>query len=179
MLLSGATVSSRRSFVMTGLVMLAVLVDLVSEISGGAVDPWDYVAKATADVKETNLEVDLGFFGGPFGGNGSITKIGEQNLSVGHLFLAAFQNMATNYGRCAQRLTVAGRWNRVAFSGGLAHKFERLRTATLAALGDPAHRVCLHTEDTLAGLLTLALVASGEVATLDDATARVQRTAIG
>lgn len=138
---------------------LAVLVNLLTELGGSDRDPWEVIAEATEAIADTSLRVDLGFFGGPFGGNGSISNIGEHNLTVGGLFLAAFRNMAENYAKCVARLAPAGGWNRVVFSGGLSHRFPALRAATLKALGDPTHRVCPHTEDTLAGLLALALVA--------------------
>lgn len=140
---------------------LAVLVDLLTELGGGGPDPWDAIVAAVEKVPETDLRVNLAFFGGPFGERGSITNVGEHNLTVGHLFAAAFRDMADNYAACAARLAPAREWERVVFSGGLAHRFPTLRAAVLRALGTDTHRVCTSTEDTLTGLLVLALAAGG------------------
>ena len=148
---------------------LAVLVDLLTELGGGGPDPWAAVAEAVEKVPETDLRVNLAFFGGPFGDRGSLTNIGEHNLSVGHLFLAAFRDMAANYAACAARLSPGRDWRRVVFSGGLAHRFPSLRRAVLDALGTADHRVCDSTEDTLTGLLVLALAAGGRAASISEA----------
>jgi hypothetical protein len=135
---------------------LAVLVDLLTEIPGTAADPWDYIARETERVGGTDLEVNLAFFAGPFGSSGSVANIREGNLTVGHLFAAAFRWMADNYARCAGRLSADRAWDRVVFSGGLAARFGRLRRAVLSQLGDPPWRQCPTEEDTLRGLLLLA-----------------------
>jgi xylulokinase len=136
---------------------LGVLVGLLTEM-GGDRDPWDYIAREVDRVGVTDLEVDLSFFASLTGDRGSITNIREGNLTVGHLFAAAFRAMARNYARCAAVLSPAREWQRVVFSGGLAVKFPRLRREILAALGEPPHRLCTSEEDTLAGLLALARV---------------------
>ncbi|MBX9582699.1 MAG: hypothetical protein K2X87_20530 [Gemmataceae bacterium] len=138
---------------------LAVLVDLLTEIGGPSGDPWEAVAEAVARTPDTDLRVNLAFSGGPFGDRGSVSNIGEHNLTVGHLFAAAFRDMADNYAGCAARLAPTRDWRRVVFSGGLAHRFPTLRAAVLRALGTPDHRVCSSTEDTLTGLLVLARTA--------------------
>ena len=147
---------------------LAVLVDLLTEL-GSAGDPWGAIGKAVDAVPVTDLEIDLGFFGTAAGGR--IGNIREGNLTVGHLFAAAFREMAANYARCAAVLSPDRGWRRVVFSGGLAQKFPRLRAESHAALGHPPHRLCPTEEDTLHGLLALALVCSGRAATVADATA--------
>lgn len=135
---------------------LALLVDLLTELGGPAGDPWAAVARAVEAVPETDLRVNLSFFGGPFGDRGAITNVRETNLTVGHLFAEAFRDMADHYAVCAARLSPGWDGRRVVFSGGLAHRFPTLRAAVLRALGDPPHRVRETTEDTLAGLLELA-----------------------
>jgi xylulokinase len=135
---------------------LGVLVNLLTELGGNA-DPWDYIAREADRVAETDLGIDLAFFPSFGGDRGSITNIREENLTVGQLFAAAFRSMAANYARCAAVLSPDRSWQRVVFSGGLALKFPRLRWEVLAALGDPPHRLCEGEEDTLSGLLSLAL----------------------
>jgi sugar (pentulose or hexulose) kinase len=135
---------------------LSVLVSLLTEIPGARADPWAYVARESERAGETDLNVNLAFFAGPFGASGSVTNIREGNLTVGNLFAAAFRWMAANYARCAERLSPDRAWDRVVFSGSLAHQFERLRREVLARLGDPPWRLCPTEEDTLQGLLNLA-----------------------
>ena len=63
-------------------------------------------------------------------------------------------------------------WRRVVFSGGLAHKLELFRNFTCERFECPS-RVCVATEDTLQGLLALALVVSGECGSVIDAGRRL------
>jgi sugar (pentulose or hexulose) kinase len=135
---------------------LGLLVDLLTEIGGGDGDPWDYISRAVDSVTETDLEVDLSFFASMTGDRGQIANIREGNLTVGHLFAAAFRSMAANYARCAGILSPNRDWDRVVFSGGLAQRFPRLRQEILAALGNPPSRLSDSEEDTLEGLLELA-----------------------
>jgi sugar (pentulose or hexulose) kinase len=145
---------------------LALLVDLLTEIgrAGGAggPDPWEYVEQAVDRVGASDLEVDLAFYAGAMGRCGRIANIREDNLTVGHLFAAAFRAMADNYAACARRLSPGGDWQRVVFSGGLAQRFPRLRQEILSRLGGKEYRLCPSTEDTLLGLLALARVCAGE-----------------
>lgn len=122
--------------------------------------PWTYIQQATAAVAGTDLAVDLAFFPSPVGERGAIANISEANLTVGHLFYAAFRNMADNYLACALRLSPTRDWRTLVFSGGLAQKLALLRSMIVARL-QCDHRLSTTTEDTLMGLLALALVVSG------------------
>lgn len=152
---------------------LGLLVDFLSEIArsagGNAPDPWAYIGQAVEPVLETDLEVDLGFFGSLTGDGGRIAHVHEGNLTVGHVFAAAFRWMANQYAQAARRLSSSREWDRVTFSGGLAQKSVRLRRETLAQLGNPPSRLCSNEEDTLEGLLALALVCAGRAATVEQA----------
>jgi hypothetical protein len=123
---------------------------------GGQGDPWEYIARQSEQAAGSDLAIDLAFFASEFGSRGTITNIREDNLTVGSVFVAAFRSMATNYARCAERLSPDRAWDRVVFSGGLALRFERLRREILELLGNPPWRVSAIEEDTLHGLLTLA-----------------------
>lgn len=139
---------------------LGLLVSLLTEL-GGDTDAWEYIGEAVERVTDTDLEVDLSFFPSFGGDRGSIRSIHEGNLTVGHLFAAAFRSMARNYGRSSEVLSPSRDWGRVVFSGGLAQRFPRLAREILTALGNPPHRICATEEDTLQGLLALAtLIAS-------------------
>jgi sugar (pentulose or hexulose) kinase len=139
---------------------LGLLVNLATEIDRSSEDPhpdpWEYIRHAVDRVEETDLEVDLSFFASLAGNRGKITNIQEGNLTVGHIFAAAFRAMADSYKRCANVLSPNRDWKRVVFSGGIAQGFARLRHEILNKLGNPEHRLCTTEEDTLAGLLVLA-----------------------
>lgn len=146
---------------------LNVLLALVTEL-GGPDEAWPYIHQAAVAAGDTDLQVDLAFFPSPVGQRGAITNIHTDNLTLGHVFRAALRNMADNYQTCARRLTPAQDWQTLVFSGGLAHHLPLLRELILERLPGPA-RLSAVTEDTLAGLLALTLVLSGEAATVEDA----------
>jgi hypothetical protein len=122
-------------------------------------DPWQYIARAAAAVDHTDLEVKLSFFPGPRGDKGSISNIREQNLTVGTLFRASFENMAENYYECALRLWPDRSWKNIVFSGGLARKLKLLRKI-IEHKFQTSSRLCPLEEDTLLGLMVLARVFS-------------------
>jgi sugar (pentulose or hexulose) kinase len=152
---------------------LNALVDLLTELAraeGVAPrDPWATIAAAVEATPETDLAVDLAFFASPVGDCGAITNIREESLHVGHLFRAAFQGMARNYRTCAERLLLPEEWRRLVFSGGVAQRFAPLRDEIVAAFG-VEHRLCPTSEDTLLGLLALALRAGGQASSVAEAT---------
>lgn len=139
---------------------LGLLVELLTEMgreTGHPIaKPWDYIRNAVDRTESTDLAVDLSFFASLTGERGSIANIREGNLSIGHLFLAAFRTMAANYAHCAELLSPGRDWHRLVFSGGLALGFPRLRGEILAKLNVHSHRLCDTEEDTLAGLLEFA-----------------------
>lgn len=149
------------------------LVDLLTELARGQGvkldDPWGYIGEATAGVTANDLGVDLSFFDSVGGSRGSITNIREENLTVGHLFHAAFASMAKNYDAAAQRLAPDLPWRELVFSGGLAQKMAVLRGLIQRQFQLP-YRLSPSSEDTLLGLLALGLVASGRVRTVAEAT---------
>jgi sugar (pentulose or hexulose) kinase len=162
---------------------LELLVDLLTDIGRPQrthdLDPWENIEKAVEQVETTDLQVNLAFYAGAMGDRGSIANIREGNFTVGHLFAAAFRSMAVNYVACARRLSRSEEWRRVVFSGGVAQRFPRLRREILKRLGgNVEHRLCSVTEDTLCGLLTLALVCSGRAATVAEASRLVGDAAL-
>ena len=145
-------------------------------------DPWAYISQAASAVSGTRLQVDLAFFSSSCGDKGQIANIHEEELTVGHLFRAAFQNMADNYFASALRLAPASAqrisphkehleardWSRLVFSGGLAQKMPVLREVICAKFQADS-RLSPTSEETLLGLLALALVFSGRLATVEEA----------
>jgi len=155
---------------------LELLVTLLCELAEAqglhVPDPWGAIARAVEATPATDLAIDLAFFASALGDRGAIGNIHEGNLTVGHLFRAAFERMAATYVLCARRLAPEGDWARLVFSGGLAQNLAALRESIVRQFGTP-YRVCSTTEDTLQGLLALALVCSGRAATLADAVAQL------
>jgi sugar (pentulose or hexulose) kinase len=136
-------------------------------------DPWQYILAEAERVGATDLNVDPAFYFSAMGDRGSITNVREDNLTVGHLFRAAFTGMADNYARCALRIAPAKDWTRLVFSGGVALRTALLRQLVCDRLGQ-AHRLAASEEDTLLGLLVLALRFTGAQPTVADAIAYVQ-----
>ena len=153
---------------------LAALVQLLTEVprrQGVDIgDPWATIVQAATEVPTTDLAVDLAFYTSADGGSqGRIANIREENLTVGHLFRAAFQAMAADFHHFACQLSPEQAWERIVFSGGLVQRIEPLRAMILAKFGCD-HRMSASSEDTLLGLLALALFASGKATSLTHAT---------
>jgi sugar (pentulose or hexulose) kinase len=152
--------------------LVALLCELPESQGIRVPDPWQAIARAVDATPETDLNIDLAFFASALGDRGAIGNIHEHNLSVGHLFRAAFERMAATYASCARRLAPEGDWRQLVFSGGLAQNLAALRGSIVQRFGTP-HRVCVTPEDTLQGLLALALVCSGQSGSLAQATAEL------
>ena len=152
---------------------LNLLVRLLTELAEGQKieisDPWPYIIQAAAEAENKDLHVNLAFFNSSCGDHGEISNIREEELSVGHLFRAAFQNMADNYYASALRLSPKKEWTNLVFSGGLAQKIPVLREMILNKF-QVGYRICPTSEDTLLGLLALALVFSGRSGSVSEAT---------
>lgn len=142
---------------------LNVLVTLLSQLAERAgtplTDPWRLIAEEVdraANAGADGLALDLSFFGGAGDGAraGAIQNIREDNLTVGGLFHAAFDDMARRYAAAAARLRPAEPVH-IAFSGGLALKFAPLRERIASSLR-AEQRLCDVPEDALSGLLALA-----------------------
>jgi xylulokinase len=136
---------------------LSALVGLFAEIGGtGEEEAWRHVESALASVASTDIRAGAAFFPGACGYGGFLEHLHEGNMTVGHVFRAVFESMARNYAACAQRLDPDREAARVVFSGGVARRWATLRDLTESALGLPS-RLSPHDEDTLFGLMALAL----------------------
>ena len=124
-------------------------------------DPWPYIIAAVDQIKKTDLKIDLSVFQGVYKTKGCIANIREDNLSVGHLFCAAFHHMSENYYSCALRLSRKSKWNRIVFSGGIARKIEILRKIIVKNFNHVDYRLCDVIDETLVGLSALAFFFSG------------------
>lgn len=136
---------------------LNVLVDLLTELARaeGVVlrDPWQTIHRQSLAIDQTDLDVDLAFFRGPLGSRGRIDGITTDNLTVGHLFHAAFRAMADNYVRMAATFGPAD-WNAVVLSGGLTQSAPLLRRFLEQRFSAPIRESS--GEETLLGLLDIA-----------------------
>jgi sugar (pentulose or hexulose) kinase len=157
---------------------LDVLVDLLSELARSQhtdlPDPWAYIAQEALGVKETDLRVDLNFFANPFGDEGAITGIRQDNLTVGHVFRAAFNSMTERYHECALRIWPDASWQKLVFSGGLICKVEALRQVVQKRFHTD-YRLAPFAEDTLTGLMIMARAFSGKAASIEEATNDLRR----
>jgi sugar (pentulose or hexulose) kinase len=155
---------------------LTALVRLLSELAAAQglalADPWSYIGQAAAAAGPTRMRADLAFFNSSCGDHGALLDVREEELTVGHLFRAAFQNMTDNYHACGLRISSRQEWQNLVFSGGLAQKFPVLRDLICARFGVP-FRMCPASEDTLLGLLALALAFTGRAATVEEAAANL------
>jgi sugar (pentulose or hexulose) kinase len=153
---------------------LNALVRLLSELaeSQGVKlrDPWDHIFREAERVQATDLEVNPAFYFGSMGDRGSIRHLREENMTLGHLFRAAFTGMADNYAHCAARISPGRDWRRVVFSGGVALKTALLRDLIRERLGRE-HRLAPSDEDTLFGLLVLSLAFSKRLDSVKNAMA--------
>jgi sugar (pentulose or hexulose) kinase len=158
---------------------LDVLVDLLTELARGQQidlqDPWSYIAQEALHVADADLGVDLNFFASPFGDRGTISNIRQDNLTVGNLFRAAFNNMTDRYYDCALRIWPERSWQKLVFSGGLIGKLEALRQVIQKRF-QTDYRLAPFAEDTLTGLLIMALAFSGKAASIDQATDDLRRS---
>lgn len=136
---------------------LNVLVDLLTELSreeGFAPrHPWETIVRHMRHVKKSNLRVDLAFFDGPLGSSGQISGITTDNLSVGSLFLAAFENMADNFLSVSKYLDNP-RWTEIVVSGGMTKSVPMLREMIENRFRLPVREA--RGEETLYGLLDIA-----------------------
>ena len=157
---------------------LEMLVDLVNELARAQriehQDPWLYIAQEALKVESSDLGVDLNFFSSPFGDRGAITNIRQDNLTVGHLFRGAFNNMTERYYQCALRIWPERTWQRLVLSGGLVGKLAALRQVVQSRF-QIDYRMAPFAEDTLTGLLILALAFSGKAASIEQATRDLRR----
>lgn len=154
-------------------VLVALLTELARAEGMGLADPWASISAAVDAIDESDLQVNIDYFRGTAQSPAHIGNIRGDNFTAGHLFLAAFARMADDYYGCAERLSPERAWKRLVFSGGLAQKVDRLRDLILAHF-DCAYRMCQSTEDTLLGLMSIALVNSGEVDLVADAAMRLR-----
>ncbi|MBV8820486.1 MAG: hypothetical protein JO022_19155 [Acidobacteriaceae bacterium] len=134
---------------------LSALVGLLTELGSPAPDQaWNYIEGAVQQTPSTDLEASLSYYPGPCGNTGFLQNLHEGNLTVGHVFRAAFEAMAANYQSCLQRLDPDKTVTSGVFSGGVARRLLVLRELTQQASGLP-FRLSPHPEDTMFGLLVL------------------------
>lgn len=121
---------------------------------------WANVERLAEAAGDTDLGVDLSFFAGATGARGSISNAREDNLTVGHLFRAAYMSMAENYERFALRISPERAWQRLVFSGGLVLQSGLLRRMIIERFACP-YRLAEGGDDSLVGLLAVALHIAG------------------
>jgi sugar (pentulose or hexulose) kinase len=152
---------------------LSALVGLLTELGGASEEEaWSRIEPAVAAVTATDLRANTAFSPGPCGHSGALENLHEGNMTAGHVFRAVFESMARNYQVCGRRLDPEGVATHAVFSGGVARRLPILRELAAAELG-MGYRLSPHPEDTLFGLMVLAL-AFRDGASVADATEAVR-----
>lgn len=156
-------------------VLVGLLTELASAQNVPLPDPWTHIAYAVKSVPETELAINLNFFSRSEGHGGEIGNVRADNLTIGHLFRAAFQSMGESYYSCALKLWPEKSWRNLVFSGGLACKIQALRDEVQRRFASN-YRMTPNTEDTLFGLLILAAVFSGRAQSVEQISAELRAT---
>ena len=138
---------------------LNALVDLLTELPrlDGYVssDPWKEIIRSIDEADDSQLKAEISYFDCKVGTHGSLQGMRLENMTIGHLFRAALDNMVDNYVAAAEKLSPERAWNGIVLSGGLAQKMPYLREKIQKALDAPL-RMATQQEETLCGLLALA-----------------------
>lgn len=164
-----------------GGVTLDVLIALLSEVGGAHSDRrtiWKFIECAVRNIDDTDLMVDLTFSLSRDKEGGRIANIREDNLTIGHLFRAAFKDMAEKYYAHAEQLWPEKAWNTIVFSGGLAFKLDVLREIVTTKFASKC-RLSASSEDALFGLLILASVFSGRAESVNAFTRELRTRCTG
>ncbi len=139
---------------------LNALIHLITEISASQMPSdaiWEYIQREVEKLSDTNLNVSITFYDGPLGNSGHIANMQENNMTVGNVFLAAFNSMAENYYECALRLSPEQGWDLIVFSGGLVSKIPASQKIIIQKFGNIPWYINETQEDTLLGLLTIVM----------------------
>lgn len=152
--------------------LMRLLTELATAESVQLENTWANAERLARAAEPSDLALDLSFFAGALGNEGSITHIREDNLSAGGLFRAAYASMAQNYEQCALSLSLARAWQRIVFSGGLALQSPLLREEILSRFNCPS-RLAEGGEDALVGLLAVAMQAAGHATNITEARAMI------
>ncbi len=115
---------------------------------------WPEVIDVVDKIKDTDVQVDMSFFAAAFNQSGAIFNLQEDDLSIGHIFLAAFKSMAHNYQIASEKLDPSKSWSEVVLAGGLARRMPRLQKLIAEKFTAPIHLV--DRDETLYGLMELA-----------------------
>ncbi len=154
---------------------LNALVDLLCELPQRAGlpinDPWALITPLlSGGGGASDLRVRTTLFKGPMGERGAIENVSVNNLSVTTVMRAALSDMASHYRQAATWIASDGDWSQVALSGGMAQKLAPLRDAIAQQFPGKPLRVSLSSEETLNGLMVLAMVIGGRAANVAEAT---------
>ncbi len=93
-------------------------------------DIWKWINEEAGKIERGTLEIDLSFFSNAITKRtaGSIQNIGEDQFTIGNLFLSIYQQMGANVFECVHRICKDTRLiNEVIFSGGVVRKNKILR----------------------------------------------------
>lgn len=115
---------------------------------------WETIAEKMHEVDATELRASIALHSSPVGSSGSLQNITLENLTVGHVFLAACESMAENYHQQSQRLSAFAPWEQLVVSGGLSAALPKLLGILQSQFQLPVRESL--GEETLLGLARLA-----------------------
>lgn len=137
---------------------LNILFKLVTEINNNnsTEENWNYIQERVSVIQKTDLKLNLSFFKSIIGETGSIQNITEENLTIGHLFMASYKSMIDNYLILSTQLSPTRNWNSVVLSGGIIQKNKILQEMLMKAFSDKPVELIENNIETLEGLKILA-----------------------
>ena len=115
------------------------------------------------------MRAKICFFDCAMGNRGELTNLRESEMTVGHLFRAAFRNMADNYAICADRLAADRPWQRLGFFGRPGAEDRAACGKLICERFAVPYRYCPVPEDAMLGLLTLGLAFTGRAGSVEQA----------
>lgn len=157
---------------------LNVVIDLVKGIqkkvfeSNKKIDIWAKLNKLIENKQDSDHMVNrISYYqnnASPYK-SGLIDKISEHNLSIENIFFSALENMVTNYHQAYLKLHVPKKHVDIICSGGLIRRSKKL-LELIRTKFDNKIGLALYEEETLTGLLTLAIFCHKKLKTVKSAT---------
>lgn len=118
---------------------------------------WEYIIDEVSKSSKNTIKCDMSFFDNPCTDHkkGSITEIGEHDLTVGNLFNSIFAQMTNNFLWAADLISEGVQCtSRIVFSGGIATRIFQIRENIISHY--PSAEVVIGSDESLKGLYKYA-----------------------
>lgn len=95
---------------------------------------WQIILQKVEVTKTSAMCCDLSFFSNPLTSekHGSIVQIGEYDFTIGKLFFAIFEQMASGFIQASEILMKKEDVQKIVFSGGIARRLKKIRERILS-----------------------------------------------